>query len=339
MPQLFVSHCTQDADFAQRIAAGLRDAGVEVWIAPNSIHPGEAFVDAIERGLDGTTHFVLIMSPEAFDSNWVKLEMNTAIRLEREGRLTISPILYRACKAPLLLGNFQWIEYQGDEQMVIRQVARWAGIDLEEGGQRSQWAQPRVLSEEQLAGIKTGLLEIANEIAVCTLCPLHQDRNQTVPGDGCLTARLMLIGEAPGPEDDQTGKAFVSTAGQFLNELLEMSNIRRADVFMTNVVKCRPTRQRKPEPGEIRACCDTYLDRQIALINPPVVVPLGAYALGRIMPGAKLSAIHGQPKEVGGRIVIPMYHPAAGLYHHQYRNKLIKDFLEMGRYLAARQPA
>jgi DNA polymerase len=147
----------------------------------------------------------------------------------------------------------------------------------------------------------------------------------------------MLIGEAPGADDDQTGRTFVSKAGDFLSELLEMAQIRREDVFMTHAVKCRPADQRKPQPDEVRMCGDTYLDRQIALINPPVIVPLGAFALGRLMPGAKLSAVHGQPKEYSGRIVIPMYHPAAGLYHHQYRNMLIKDFLEMGRYLA-RQP-
>src|SRR6185436_19862054 len=92
MPQVFISHSLEDSLFAQQIAVGLREAGIDVWIAPDSIHPGEEFVDAIQRGLTHTTHFVLVMSPAAFISQWVKLEMNTAIRLEREGRLAITPI-------------------------------------------------------------------------------------------------------------------------------------------------------------------------------------------------------------------------------------------------------
>lgn len=335
MPQVFISHCTQDADFAQRIAARLGEAGIEVWIAPNSIRPGETFVDAIERGLDSTTHFVLVMSPDAFESNWVKLEMNTAIRLEREGRLAISPILYRACKAPLLLGNFQWIEHHGDERAVAQRLLKWIGAQGAAGQDSGlHWSAPREMSEERLVEIMAGLSEIANEAAVCTLCSLHQGRIHAVPGNGSPGARLMFIGEAPGPQDDLTGEAFVSPAGEFLDELLTLISVRREDVFMTNVVKCRPNPQRKPEPDEIKTCCDTYLDRQIALIDPPVIVSMGTYALSRIAPRMRLSVVHGIPKPLGGRLLFPMYHPAAAMYQGKYRNMLVDDFQAMAKHLA-----
>jgi DNA polymerase len=332
MPQVFVSHCTQDADFARQIAAALREAGIEVWISPDSIRPGEEFVDAIQRGLSATTHFVLVMSPDAFTSNWVKLEMNTAIRLEREGKLEITPVLYRPCDPPLLLGNFQWVEYGGDPAALADRLAQWVGV---RGA--GAWSRPRTLSDEQGARAQRALDQLAAEVAACTRCPLHRDRRQAVPGAGPVGARLLLIGEAPGPEDDQTGQPFVSTAGRFLGELLEMIHVRREDVFLTNVVKCRPRQQRDPLPEEVRACAD-YLDRQIALIDPPVIVTLGTHALGRLLPGQRLSAIHGQPKQADGRLLFPTYHPAAGLYQGRYRTLLIKDFLEMERLLSARTP-
>lgn len=336
MPQVFVSHCTQDAEFAQRIARALRASGVDVWIAPDSIHPGETFVDAIERGLGSTTHFVIVMSPDAVESNWVKLELNTAIRLERDGQLEISPILYRECRAPLLLGNFQWLTYDGSDRGVVQQLLRWVGV---QGAARQGWSAPRAMGEEQLVAAQAELLEIANEVAICRLCPLYRDRLNTVPGEGAPNASLMFIGVAPGPEDNASGRPFVSAAGEFLGELLDLIRVRREDVFMTNAVKCRPDQQRDPSPDEIQTCCDNYLDRQIAAVDPPVIVTLGAHALTRLAPGVKLSTSHGKPQQIGGRTLFPMYHPAAALYQVRYRKMLTEDFVAMERYLASREPA
>lgn len=330
MTQVFISHSSEDAEFAQLVANGFRGVGLDVWIAPDSIHPGEEFVDAIQRGLAETTHFVIIMSPDAFQSSWVKLEMNTAIRLEREGKLLISPVHYRPSQPPLLLGNYQWLI--GDPNAIISQLLTWVGAT---GGQPDHWSKPRTLSGDELAHIKAGLEEIEAQVAACTLCPLQHERTIAVPGVGPAGAVAMFIGEAPGPEDDQTGVPFVSAAGQFLDELLGLINIDRDDVFLTNVVKCRPNQNRDPETVEVRACAD-YLDRQIALIDPPLIVTLGSHALKRILPGAKLSAVHGMPKETpDGRRLFAMYHPAAALYRARYRSILIDDFLAMDKHLSS----
>jgi|GEM_PF-546007 len=337
MPQAFISHCTEDSEFAQQIASGLASSGVEVWIAPDSIRPGEEFVDAIQRGLSTTTHFVLVMSPDAFESPWVKLEMNTAIRLEREGQLLISPILYRDCKPPLLLGSYQWISYGGDSTSIVKRlIASIAPSEAPPSARR--WWEPRMLTDDQASAIQQGLDEVGAETSICKLCPLSNERTIAVPGAGATGAQVMLIGEAPGPEDDKTGMPFVSAAGQFLDELLGLISIPHNSVFMTNIVKCRPNKNRDPESYEIKACSD-YLDRQIALIEPKVIVTLGAHALNRIAPGHKLSSDHGQPLSVDGRIVFPMYHPAAALYRSRYRNILIKDFIDMDRYLAGQPVA
>jgi uracil-DNA glycosylase len=333
MPRAFISHCMQDADFAQRIAAGLRAQGIDVWIAPDSIRPGEEFVDAIQRGLSGTTHFVLVMSPEAFESQWVKLEINTAIRLERDGHLAISPVLYRDCKPPLLLGNFQWLNYSGDDTSIVHRLMSQIG-PAESAVPKQRWSEPRSLTVDDAAAIQRGLDEITAQARVCTLCPLQYERTIAAPGDGPPGARIIFIGEAPGPEDDKTGKVFVSAAGQFLDELMGLISVRRDDVFITNIVKCRPNKNRDPEPYEVKACSD-YLDRQIGLLDPRVIVTLGSHALNRIAPGHKLSKEHGQPIRLDERIIFPMYHPAAALYRVQYRNILIKDFIEMDKYLAA----
>jgi DNA polymerase len=135
----------------------------------------------------------------------------------------------------------------------------------------------------------------------------------------------MFIGEAPGYREDQQGRPFVGPAGQFLNELLATVGLDRKTVFIANVVKHRPPDNRDPLPEEMAACAD-YLDRQIAAINPKVIVTLGRYSMAKFFPGAKISAIHGQAKKVGGRIVVAMFHPAAALHQQSLRQTVIDDF-------------
>jgi DNA polymerase len=143
----------------------------------------------------------------------------------------------------------------------------------------------------------------------------------------------MFIGEAPGFNEDRQGRPFVGAAGQFLEELLALAGLRRGDVFITNVVKHRPPNNRDPEPDEIAACA-MYLDRQIATLNPPVIVTLGRYSMARWFPGEKISKIHGQPKRVGGRLVVPMMHPAAALHQPQNRPLIEEDFRRLPDILA-----
>jgi DNA polymerase len=143
----------------------------------------------------------------------------------------------------------------------------------------------------------------------------------------------MFIGEGPGFHEDRTGRPFVGAAGQFLNELLEFAGLNREQVFITNIVKCRPPGNRDPQPAEIDAC-KPYLDRQIALIKPKVIVTLGRYSMARYLPGAKISAIHGQAKRIGGQWVVAMYHPAAALHQPALRREVEEDFRKLPKILA-----
>lgn len=156
------------------------------------------------------------------------------------------------------------------------------------------------------------LQEIATEVASCTRCSLCKNRNRTVPGEGSPTARLLFIGEAPGYNEDQQGRPFVGASGDLLNKLLRAIKMPREDVFIANVVKCRPPNNQDPTPDQI-AACKPYLDRQIAAIDPRVIVTLGRFSMARYWPGQRISQIHGQAKKEGGRVLVPMFHPAAAL--------------------------
>ncbi len=169
------------------------------------------------------------------------------------------------------------------------------------------------------------LQTIAAEVRACQRCPLAAGRKNAVPGEGPADAEIMLIGEGPGFHEDQQGRPFVGPSGQFLNELLASAGYRREQVFIANVVKCRPPGNRDPLPEEI-AACDEYLERQIRVINPKVIVTLGRYSMSKFFPGAKISAIHGKARRVNGRVVVAMYHPAAALHQPALREAVEEDF-------------
>lgn len=169
------------------------------------------------------------------------------------------------------------------------------------------------------------LEQVAAEVQACTLCDLCRTANKGVPGEGNAQAEVMLIGEAPGFNEDKQGRPFVGAAGHFLNELLGGAGLARNAVFITNVVKHRPPENRDPLPEEI-AACSGYLVRQIEAINPKVIVTLGRFSMVRFFPGAKISQIHGQAKLVDGRIVVAMYHPAAALHQAALKQTVVDDF-------------
>lgn len=177
------------------------------------------------------------------------------------------------------------------------------------------------------------LTELAKEIAVCERCILSQSRRNTVPGEGPEDADIMFIGEAPGFHEDRQGRPFVGAAGQFLNELLESIGLKREDVYITNVIKCRPPANRDPLVGEIEACWP-YLERQIELIQPKMIVTLGRYSMERFFPGQKISRIHGRPRKMEGIIYYPIYHPAAALHQPRYRADVEADFQRIPQLLA-----
>ena len=182
------------------------------------------------------------------------------------------------------------------------------------------------------------LEQIAEEIKVCTRCELHRTRTKSVPGEGPADARIMLIGEAPGWNEDQQGRPFVGAAGKFLEELLAAAGLTRGEVFITNVVKSRPPGNRDPLPDEIAACAP-FLERQIEVIDPDVIVTLGRYSMARWFPGERISRIHGQPKQVGRRLVVPMYHPAAALHQQALKATILEDFGRLPRILAEAEAA
>jgi uracil-DNA glycosylase family 4 len=177
------------------------------------------------------------------------------------------------------------------------------------------------------------LREIAAEVSTCTRCNLCKGRTKAVPGEGPSRAKILFIGEGPGYHEDKQGRPFVGPAGQFLDELLQSINLKRSDVFITNVVKCRPPENRDPLPEEISACND-YLDRQIAAIQPLVIVTLGRYSMAKFFGGAKISAIHGKAQKKDGYICIAMYHPAAGLHQASLKETIRQDFKKIPAVLA-----
>ena len=154
---------------------------------------------------------------------------------------------------------------------------------------------------------------LAAEVTKCTRCLLHQGRTRAVPGEGPQDADIMFIGEAPGFHEDQQGRPFVGAAGRFLDELLAGIDLKREDVYIANVIKCRPPGNRDPLPEETQAC-KPFLDRQIELVQPKLVVTLGRFSMARAFPKARISRIHGQPRKIGGIVYYPMYHPAAALH-------------------------
>ena len=182
------------------------------------------------------------------------------------------------------------------------------------------------------------LTELAAQIAGCQRCGLARGRTRTVPGEGSATARVMLIGEGPGEQEDHSGRPFVGAAGQLLSRLLLLAGLRRDEVFIANLVKCRPPRNREPLPEEAHAC-RPYLDAQIALVNPRLICLLGRPATQALLaPGASITRLHGQPQERDGLLYMPLYHPAAALHRQDLLPVLEADMHRLGRLLERLPP-
>lgn len=176
------------------------------------------------------------------------------------------------------------------------------------------------------------LKSVHAQIAQCTACPLHMGRTKTVPGAGPIDAAIMFIGEAPGFHEDQQGIPFVGAAGRFLNELLDQAGIDRTSVFISNVIKCRPPGNRDPQVNEVQAC-KAYLDRQIEIIKPKVIVTLGRHSMARAFPDEKISLVHGRARKVDDLIYFPMFHPAAALHQPSLRPTVEADFARLRELL------
>jgi DNA polymerase len=177
---------------------------------------------------------------------------------------------------------------------------------------------------------KRALDQIAAEVSVCRLCPLHVGRTNAVPGEGHPDTEVVFVGEGPGFNEDQQGRPFVGAAGGLLNELLKAIGWKREEVFITNVVKCRPPQNRDPEPSEIAACAP-YLRRQLEILDPAVVVTLGRHSLQTFMPGARIGGVHGTVHPVDSQTgaanaqTYAMYHPAAALRASSLKQTMLED--------------
>jgi len=172
------------------------------------------------------------------------------------------------------------------------------------------------------------LIKIAEDVSSCNKCELNHSRKKGVPGEGPSNAEIMFIGEGPGFHENMQGRPFVGAAGDLLVELLDSIGMKREDVFITNVVKCRPPGNRDPAPEELKAC-KPYLDQQIQIINPSVIVTLGRFSMARFIPQAKISEIHGQPIQVKDMLIVPFYHPAAALHRPSLRSVVEEDFAKL----------
>jgi DNA polymerase len=177
------------------------------------------------------------------------------------------------------------------------------------------------------------LNEVAAQVRACTLCPLHRGRTRAVPGAGNPNAEIMFIGEGPGFHEDQQGLPFVGRSGDYLVRLLKMIGMTRDQVFIANVIKCRPPDNRDPLPDEMQAC-KPYLDRQVEVIDPLVIATLGRFSMARHFPGGKISQIHGKPKYEDGRAYYPLYHPAAVLRSPSLEPQMEADFKRLIDVLA-----
>ena len=174
------------------------------------------------------------------------------------------------------------------------------------------------------------LEKIASEVIGCPLCKLSRSRRNAVPGDGQLSSKLMFIGEAPGKNEDEQGKPFVGAAGMVLNQALEKAGIKRAEVFITNVVKCRPPNNRLPENDE-RSICRQYLDRQISLIAPKIICILGSTAYSSILGGKSITKNRGKIMERNGQKFFLTIHPAAAIYNKNLRSVLNNDLFLLSK--------
>jgi len=179
----------------------------------------------------------------------------------------------------------------------------------------------------------SALSELYREIALCQQCEIAKYRTKVVPGEGAEDADIMFIGEAPGWHEDQQGRPFVGPAGLYLDELLASIDLKREQVYIANVIKCRPLGNRDPLPTEIHNC-RKWLERQIELIRPKMIVTLGRYSMAMFFPGKSISKIHGTAQKRDNTIYYAMYHPAAALHQQSLRWTIEEDMLKIPSLLA-----
>jgi uracil-DNA glycosylase len=179
----------------------------------------------------------------------------------------------------------------------------------------------------------SALSDLYNDVASCKRCDLYKCATRAVPGEGPENAEIMFIGEGPGWNEDQQGRPFVGAAGKFLDQLFALIGMKREQVYIANVVKHRPPNNREPFPSEISAC-SAWLDQQIEIVRPKVIVTLGRHSMARYFPDKTIGKIHGTSEKRGGVIYFAMYHPAAALHQQSLRYQIEQDILKLPALLA-----
>jgi len=177
------------------------------------------------------------------------------------------------------------------------------------------------------------LEDLAARIRMCVKCPLHVSRTLAVPGEGKSTAKVMIIGEAPGKQEDQTGKPFVGNAGRYLEHVLEGTRLERTDFFITNIVKCRPPSNRTPKTEEVETCTSLYLFEQIRLLDPKIILLLGSLAVKKMLGLKSVEDARGRVIDHQGRNFLATYHPAVRFYREDLAQKIKEDFALLKREL------
>jgi uracil-DNA glycosylase len=237
----------------------------------------------------------------------------------RQGNALYLTVQFQPCTSSQAF--YLSVDHNFDMPKSLRYNTGWLMEDERFGG--------RILDSADDETVEEAIATLHDTIRTCPLCPLSASRTHAVPGEGDLQATVMFIGEGPGEEEDKQGRPFVGRSGQFLVTMLAKHGIQRGDVFITNIVKCRPPKNRDPQSNEIEACSG-YLDRQIELINPRIIVTLGRFSMQRWFPGGAITKIHGQTKDIGqGRIAMPLFHPAAALRNPAWRTEFEIDIAKL----------
>ncbi|MEF3691463.1 MAG: uracil-DNA glycosylase [Candidatus Moraniibacteriota bacterium] len=193
------------------------------------------------------------------------------------------------------------------------------------------------VEENNTMNKKEAMEKLNKEMRACRKCALREGCTQVVPGAGSAKAKIMFIGEAPGKNEDEKGVPFVGAAGKFLDEMLSSINLKREDIYIANAIKCRPPQNRDPLPEEKEICWE-WLEKQIMIIKPKIIVTLGRHSMNLFFPEQKISEVHGKAlrKEIpnlGKQVFFTLYHPAAALYNGGMRETLIKDFKKIPKVL------
>lgn len=181
------------------------------------------------------------------------------------------------------------------------------------------------------------LTELNKKMLKCSLCALCSNRGRVVFGSGNSDAQILFVGEAPGKKEDELGIPFVGSSGRILDKALESIHLKREDIYITNICKCRPPENRDPLPEEIQECWP-WLEKQIAIIDPKIIVTLGKFALNSFIPNAKISEVHGQIIEInlpkiGKRKIFPIHHPAAARISKKVRTLFAQDFQKISKII------